>query len=58
VVIKKEDEFIRFKEIYLSLDNKDRTIRKMMKYGFNRFKCKSNVLRESLHRCLKILYLP
>ena len=39
LIVKKEDEFMRFKDIYLSIDNKNRTIRKMMKYGFSRFKC-------------------
>ena len=39
LVIKKEDEFMRFKDIYLSLYKKDRTVRKMMKYGFSKFKC-------------------
>lgn len=39
LIVKKEDEFMRFKDIYLSLDNKDRSIRKMMKYGFSKFKC-------------------
>ena len=44
LVVRKEEEFVRFKDTYLSLNNKDRTIRKMMKYGFSKFKCEKYIM--------------
>lgn len=50
MTLKNNVDFERFKEIYLSLDTKDRSIRKMMKYGFSKFKCEKFI---KLIRCSK-----
>lgn len=36
--IKNDDEFNKFKKIYFSVDEKNRSIRKMMKHGFTKYK--------------------
>ncbi len=38
VEFKDDNEFKRFKKIYFSVDSKDRSIRKMMKHGFTKYK--------------------
>lgn len=50
--IKIDNEFDRFKEIYCSLDTKNKSVRKMMKYGFSKFKCEKFIKKI---RCIKCI---
>ena len=50
--IKIDNEFDRFKEIYSSLDTKNRSVRKMMKYGFSKFKCEKYIKKIRCVKCI------